>query len=71
MNPVQGMDNVLMAETANWLEHVCIVQGFHRCLEATVEFEYVYQLISILFLRQGITVNFEHTCSDKSLHCQS
>ena len=56
---MQHKDNVWMAVNANREDCVFIVHGFHMYLEARVEYEYVYQLISILFLRKDITVNLK------------
>lgn len=58
-------DNVRMTRNANWLDCVCIAHGLDMGQEARVEFEYVCQLISILFLSKDITMNLEHTCSDR------
>ena len=44
---------------------MCIVHGLHMCPVARVKFEYVYQLISILFLSKEITVNLELKHSDR------
>ena len=71
VSPMQGKDNVWMAVNANWLYCACIVHGFHMRLEARVEFEYVCQLISILFLRKDFTVNLEHKCADRSFGWQN
>ena len=43
-----------MARNANWLDCVCVIHVLHMCQEARVEFEYVCQLISILFFRQDL-----------------
>ena len=54
-----------MAVNSNWLDSVCIVQDFHTCLEARVEFAYVHQLIFILVLKKDITMNLGHKYADR------
>lgn len=54
-----------MTVNSNWLDCVCIVHGFHTCLEARVEFAYVHQLIFILVLKKDITMNLEHKYADR------
>ena len=54
-----------MAVNSNWLDCVCIVHGFHICLEGRVEFAYVHQLIFILVLKKDITMNLEHKYADR------